>query len=117
MRSRIKSVSSAAVVLLGITLGIRLQGAAAQDRLLQDTVEFTGAVLFLEHKVPGLVIGAIRGPERAVSGFGETGRGTGVSPASHLARELVLFKQFPVVESLVLRTAVSVIHSALNNHP
>ena len=80
MRSRIKSVSSAAVVLLGITLGIRLQGAAAQDRLLQDTVEFTGAVLFLEHKVPGLVIGAIRGPERAVSGFGETGKGTGVSP-------------------------------------
>ena len=82
MRSRIKSVSSAAVVLLGITLGIRLQGAAAQDRLLQDTVEFTGAVLFLEHKVPGLVIGAIRGPERAVSGFGETGKGTGVSPWS-----------------------------------
>ena len=80
MRSRIKSVKSAAVVLLGITLGIRLQGAAAQDRLLQDTVEFTGAVLFLEHKVPGLVIGAIRGPERAVSGFGETGKGTGVSP-------------------------------------
>lgn len=70
MRSRIKSVSSAAVVLLGITLGIRLQGASAQDRLLQDTVEFTGAVLFLEHKVPGLVIGAIRGPERTVSGFG-----------------------------------------------
>ena len=80
MRSRIQSVSSAAVVLLGITLVIRLQGAAAQDRLLQDTVEFTGAVLFLEHKVPGLVIGAIRGPERAVSGFGETGKGTGVSP-------------------------------------
>ena len=75
MRSRIKSVSSAAVVLLGITLGIRLQGAAAQDRLLQDTVEFTGAVLFLEHKVPGLVIGAIRGPERAVSGFGEIREG------------------------------------------
>ena len=80
MRSRINSVISAAVVLLGITLGIRRQGAAAQDRLLQDTVEFTGAVLFLEHKVPGLVIGAIRGPERAVSGFGETGKGTGVSP-------------------------------------
>jgi D-alanyl-D-alanine-carboxypeptidase/D-alanyl-D-alanine-endopeptidase len=80
MRSRIKSVSSAAAVLLGITLGISLQGAAAQDRLLQDAVEFTGAVLFLEHKVPGLVIGAIRGPERAVSGFGETGKGTGVSP-------------------------------------
>src|SRR5829696_7857290 len=80
MRSRIKSVSSAAVVLLGFTLGIRLQGAAAQDRLLQETVEFTGAVLFLEHKVPGLVIGAIRGPERAVAGFGETKKATGFRP-------------------------------------
>jgi serine-type D-Ala-D-Ala carboxypeptidase/endopeptidase len=69
-------------VLVGITFDIGLQGAAAQDRLLQEAVEFAGAVLFLEHKVPGLVIGAIRGPERAVSGFGETGKGTGVSPAS-----------------------------------
>jgi serine-type D-Ala-D-Ala carboxypeptidase/endopeptidase len=80
MRSRIRSVSSALVVLLGITFGIGLQGATAQDRLLQEAVEFTGAVLFLEHKVPGLVIGAIRGPERAVSGFGETRKGTGASP-------------------------------------
>jgi hypothetical protein len=72
--------SLALIVLVGITFGIGLQGAAAQDPLLQEAVEFTGAVLFLEHKVPGLVIGAIRGPERAVSGFGETGKGTGVSP-------------------------------------
>jgi hypothetical protein len=50
--------SSALVTLVGITLGIGLQGSAAQDRLLQEAVEFTGAVLFLEHKVPGLVIGA-----------------------------------------------------------
>jgi D-alanyl-D-alanine-carboxypeptidase/D-alanyl-D-alanine-endopeptidase len=54
------------VVLLGITLGIGLREAPAQDRLLQETVEFTGGVLFLEHKVPGLVIGAIRGAERAL---------------------------------------------------
>jgi serine-type D-Ala-D-Ala carboxypeptidase/endopeptidase len=72
--------TSALVVLVGITLGIGLQGSAAQGRLLQEAVEFTGAVLFLEHKVPGLVIGAIRGPERAVSGLGETAKGTGVSP-------------------------------------
>jgi serine-type D-Ala-D-Ala carboxypeptidase/endopeptidase len=80
MDRRHKSVSSALAALIGITLGIKLQGAAAEDRLLQQVVEFTGAVLFLEHKVPGLVIGAIRGPERAVSGFGETRKGTGVSP-------------------------------------
>ena len=54
--------------------------AAAQDRLLQETLEFTGAVLVYEHKLPGLVIGAIRGPERAVAGFGETRKGTGISP-------------------------------------
>ena len=70
MDRRRKSVSSALAALIGITLGIKLQGAAAEDRLLQQAVEFTGAVLFLEHKVPGLVIGAIRGPERTVSGFG-----------------------------------------------
>src|SRR5215212_7987583 len=84
MRSRNKSVNSAAVVLLGITLGIRLQGAAAQDRLLQDTVEFTGAVLFLEHKVPGLLIGAIRGPEPRYRALGRQGREQGSVLASKL---------------------------------
>jgi serine-type D-Ala-D-Ala carboxypeptidase/endopeptidase len=46
--------------------------AAAEDRLLEEAVEFTGAVTFVGHKVPGLVIGAVRNGERAVSGFGKT---------------------------------------------
>jgi serine-type D-Ala-D-Ala carboxypeptidase/endopeptidase len=67
-------------VILGLTLGLALREAAAQDRLLQEAVEFTAAVLFLEHKVPGLVIGAVRNRERAVSGFGETSKGTTITP-------------------------------------
>jgi serine-type D-Ala-D-Ala carboxypeptidase/endopeptidase len=45
--------------------------AAAEDRLLQETVEFTGVMTFFAHKVPGLVIGAVRNGERAISGFGK----------------------------------------------
>lgn len=45
--------------------------AAAEDRLLAETVEFTGAVTFFESKVPALVIGAVRNGERAIAGFGK----------------------------------------------
>jgi len=46
--------------------------AIAKDALLDEVVSFTGTVLFIEQKVPGLVIGAIRNGETAVYGFGET---------------------------------------------
>ena len=73
------------VALQCVSLGAALVGcfardAAADDPLLRETVEFTGAVIFLEQKVPGLVIGAVRNGERAVSGFGETAKGSGVIP-------------------------------------
>ncbi len=51
--------------------------AAAEDRMLKDAVELTGAVLFLGHDVPGLVIGAIRDGETIVAGFGKTRPGGG----------------------------------------
>jgi len=54
--------------------------AAAEDRLLQEMVEFTGAVTFLGHKVPGLVIGAVRNGERAVAGFGKISAGSSAAP-------------------------------------
>ncbi len=56
------------------------QPAMAQDRLLDETVAFTGTVLFLETGVPGLVIGATRNGETAVSGFGEIADGSGKAP-------------------------------------
>ena len=54
--------------------------AAAEDRVLRETVEFTGAVTFLEHKVPGLVIGAVRNGERAISGFGRVSAASNAEP-------------------------------------
>lgn len=46
--------------------------AVAEDRLLKESVEFTGTVLFVGHNVPGMVIGAVRNGETAVAGFGTT---------------------------------------------
>jgi D-alanyl-D-alanine-carboxypeptidase/D-alanyl-D-alanine-endopeptidase len=54
--------------------------AEAQDKLLNETVDFTGAVLFFETGVPGLVIGATRNGETAVAGFGEISKGSGKAP-------------------------------------
>lgn len=54
--------------------------AAAADALLDEAVNFTGQVLFLDTGVPGLVIGATRGGETAVYGFGETFSGSGAAP-------------------------------------
>jgi serine-type D-Ala-D-Ala carboxypeptidase/endopeptidase len=54
--------------------------AGAEDRLLQETVEFTGAIAFFGHKVPGLVIGAVRNGERAVAGFGLASAGSTTVP-------------------------------------
>ena len=44
---------------------------ALAEPLLDETVEFTGTVLFLQSKVPGLVIGAVKNGEIAIHGFGE----------------------------------------------
>ena len=47
------------------------------DKLLEETVGFTGSILFFEYGVPGLVLGAIRNGETAVAGFAE---GSGKKP-------------------------------------
>jgi len=54
--------------------------ALAQARLLEETVSFTGQILFLQTKVPALVIGAVRNGETFVTGFGETRPGSGKAP-------------------------------------
>ncbi|MEM8644317.1 MAG: D-alanyl-D-alanine-carboxypeptidase/endopeptidase AmpH [Pseudomonadota bacterium] len=60
---------------LGLALGAiavcGLSATAIADPLLDETVEFTGSVLFLQSKVPGLVIGAVKNGETAIRGFGE----------------------------------------------
>jgi serine-type D-Ala-D-Ala carboxypeptidase/endopeptidase len=70
------AVLCGAAVVAGIAGGFP-SAAAADDQLLKEAVEFTGVVTFVAHKVPGLVIGAVRNGERAVSGFGKTSTGAG----------------------------------------
>lgn len=68
------SVFFLAVVAMGpILFGAR---AWADDKLLEETVEFTGTVLFLQSHVPALVIGVVRDGKTAVFGFGETSDGS-----------------------------------------
>ena len=54
--------------------------AVAEDPLLSEVVEFTGAVLYLDTQVPALVIGAVHNGETAISGFGEIIDGSGKEP-------------------------------------
>src|SRR5262249_4073712 len=53
---------------------------ANRDKLLEETVDFTGNIFFLEYGVPGLVLGAIRNGETSLAGFGETSEGSGKTP-------------------------------------
>jgi D-alanyl-D-alanine-carboxypeptidase/D-alanyl-D-alanine-endopeptidase len=71
--------TSAAAVATAVMLATAFP-AAGEDRLLEETVGFTGAVLFLDTQVPGLVLGAIRNGETAVAGFGEIADGSGKAP-------------------------------------
>jgi D-alanyl-D-alanine-carboxypeptidase/D-alanyl-D-alanine-endopeptidase len=73
VRGALVALSAAAALMAGTA-------ARAADKLLEETVGFAGAVLFLDSKVPGLVIGAVRDGQTAVFGFGETTKGSGKTP-------------------------------------
>src|SRR5262249_26463893 len=68
-------------VALGATSALfSATSAWAESKLLNEIVEFNGAMLFLESRVPALVIGVVRNGERGVSGFGEAPDGSGKPP-------------------------------------
>lgn len=73
-----RAALAAALAMASIVFGGT--GTAHADPLLDEVVEFTGAILFIESKVPGLVIGAVRNGETAIHGFGETADGSGKAP-------------------------------------
>ena len=54
--------------------------AWAEDKLLKESVDFNGTVIFLTAKVPGLIFGAVRNGETAFAGFGETADGSKREP-------------------------------------
>lgn len=51
-----------------------------EDKLLNEIVGFTGTMLFLDARVPALILGAVRDGQTAVFGFGETSDGSGKEP-------------------------------------
>ena len=57
--------------------------ARADDKLLDETVEFTGTIFFCKVHVPALVIGAVRDGQTVVFGFGEASDGSGKAPDRH----------------------------------
>src|SRR5690242_12590864 len=63
-------VHAAAVFLALVALSLAAQ---AKDKLLDETVRLAGTILFVETKVPALVIGVVRNHETAVFGFGKVG--------------------------------------------
>ncbi len=67
---------------IGLGFLVMLGGPPARgaDKLLDETVDFTGTILFISAKVPGMVIGAIRDGESVVHGYGETADGSGKTP-------------------------------------
>jgi D-alanyl-D-alanine-carboxypeptidase/D-alanyl-D-alanine-endopeptidase len=68
-------------IAMALTLTAALAATArAEDKLLAETVEFTGTFIFLEAKVPGLVIGVVSNGETVVRGFGEIAQGSGKAP-------------------------------------
>jgi D-alanyl-D-alanine-carboxypeptidase/D-alanyl-D-alanine-endopeptidase len=74
-------ISVLAFVAVGVTLVAA--SARAEDRLLEETVGFTGTVLFVQSHVPALVLGVVRDGKTAVFGFGETSDGSGKPPDRH----------------------------------
>jgi serine-type D-Ala-D-Ala carboxypeptidase/endopeptidase len=67
-------------LILAVALPLGTARARAEDKLLADTVELTGAVLYLSAKPPAFVIGAIRNGETVVRGFGEIAKGSNIAP-------------------------------------
>jgi serine-type D-Ala-D-Ala carboxypeptidase/endopeptidase len=68
---------AAALIFGGMALATQTR---ANDRLLEEALQFTGTVLFLETKVPALMIGAVRNGESAVAGFGRARAGSDQAP-------------------------------------
>ena len=81
IRPSLRAVRAAIAAGVGIaTLALSSGHARAEDKLLAETVDFTGTILFLSANVPALVIGVIRDGETVVRGYGEIAKGSGKEP-------------------------------------
>jgi D-alanyl-D-alanine-carboxypeptidase/D-alanyl-D-alanine-endopeptidase len=67
-------------IFAALAITIPLSAAHAGQRLLDETVQFAGAVLFASTHVPGMIIGAVRDGETATIGFGRRNDQSGEAP-------------------------------------
>ncbi len=65
---------------MGVAITLASPAARAEDKLLNEAVGFTGAVMFLSSHVPGMVIGVTRNGEKAVFGYGKMSDGSDKEP-------------------------------------
>src|ERR1700761_7681174 len=70
----------ALAVLMTASAWLAAAGAHAEDKLLNEIVEFNGVMLFLNSHAPGMIIGAVRNGETAVFGFGQVSDGSAKEP-------------------------------------
>lgn len=76
-----KLFSTAVRTFMAIALLVGLAGGAqAEDKFLKEVVEFNGTLLYLDTKVPGLILGAVRNGETAVQGFGKIAENSDKTP-------------------------------------
>jgi D-alanyl-D-alanine-carboxypeptidase/D-alanyl-D-alanine-endopeptidase len=101
-----RSARSIALAVAIVAAQLALCGrVAAEDKLLAEAVDFTGAITFLSAKVPGFLIIAVRDGDTAFAGFGEiAGKGTAKPDADTLFRIGSVSKVFcgEVLASMVL---------------
>ena len=67
---RIIRCAAIAAVIIASFIWSGMQAVQA-DPFLDEVVELTGEVLYITHKVPGLIIGVVRNGEISIRGFGE----------------------------------------------
>jgi len=90
-----KLLSSAAVALAVAGFATANAGPVKADPFLDEIVDFTGGVFFLEHKVPGLIIGAVSNGDISVHGYGErAGEGSGAPDGDTVMRLGSITKAF-----------------------
>lgn len=67
-------------VATGLVLAALAAPAKAENALLEETVEFTGAILYISSGVPGLILAVVQDGETAIAGFGTTRAQGGQEP-------------------------------------
>jgi serine-type D-Ala-D-Ala carboxypeptidase/endopeptidase len=80
MNKTARAMVRGSLLALLMSVAVGASAALAKDKLLEEAIDFNGTLLFLESKVPGLVIGAVRNGETAVAGFGKMRAGDSGAP-------------------------------------